>query len=205
MANPPPPAVSSRTCSLEMAPRQSEPRCRSRENYPQSCAHRAASYVNLELIMNGRFSLHLRGFMNEKKDYNWPSVEECPELAGRGHSSAWPICLEWSLARLSNVSRFKAGSRGRPPRLSEIEPQILAIFSLLTTLYRQDQEEGGQQRRVFGGRSRNTLPLKYLNTGGTGEFYVGGKIEACSISLATTTMWLSRYTPAELRGPFRQN
>ena len=140
---------------------------------------------DIELILNGGFS-PLEGFMNEK-DYNGVVAEN--RLAD-GNLFSMPICLDLSKEEIEELG-IKAGARVtlRDSR----DDRNLGIMTV-DDVYKPDKKVEAQ--KVFGGDPEHPA-VKYLNNS-TGEYYVGGKIEAIDRLMHYDYVGL-RYTPAELR------
>ncbi|CAK1359210.1 Sulfate adenylyltransferase [Cercospora beticola] len=143
---------------------------------------------DLELILNGGFS-PLEGFMSEK-DYN--GVVENNRLAD-GNLFSIPINLDVNQNLIDEVG-IKAGARItlRDSR----DDRNLAILTV-EDVYRPDKQK--EAKEVFGGDPDHPA-VKYLFNQ-TGEFYVGGKVEAIDRLQHYDYVGL-RYTPAELRAHF---
>ncbi|PPJ59816.1 hypothetical protein CBER1_04323 [Cercospora berteroae] len=143
---------------------------------------------DLELILNGGFS-PLEGFMSEK-DYN--GVVENNRLAD-GNLFSIPINLDVNQNLIDEVG-IKAGARItlRDSR----DDRNLAILTV-EDVYRPDKQK--EAKEVFGGDPDHPA-VKYLFDQ-TGEFYVGGKVEAIDRLQHYDYVGL-RYTPAELRAHF---
>ncbi|EME38943.1 hypothetical protein DOTSEDRAFT_75597 [Dothistroma septosporum NZE10] len=140
---------------------------------------------DLELILNGGFS-PLEGFMNEK-DYN--GVVENNRLAD-GNLFSMPITLDLNKAEIDELG-IKPGARItlRDSR----DDRNLGILNV-EDVYKPDKEK--EAKEVFGGDPDHPA-VKYLFKQ-TGEYYVGGKIDAIDRLMHYDYVGL-RYTPAELR------
>ncbi|KAK5133450.1 Sulfate adenylyltransferase [Meristemomyces frigidus] len=140
---------------------------------------------DIELILNGGFS-PLEGWMNEK-DYN--GVVENNRLAD-GNLFSMPICLDMDKAEIDELG-IKAGARitMRDSR----DDRNLGIMTV-EDVYKPDKEK--EAKMVFGGDPIHPA-VKFLHNQ-TGEYYVGGKIEAIDRLMHYDYVAL-RYTPAELR------
>lgn len=143
---------------------------------------------DLELILNGGFS-PLEGFMNEK-DYN--GVVEKNRLAD-GNLFSIPINLDLNQDIIEQVG-VKPGARIalRDSR----DDRNLGIITV-EDVYKPDKQK--EAKEVFGGDPDHPA-VKYLFNQ-TGEYYVGGKIEAIDRLQHYDYVGL-RYTPAELRAHF---
>lgn len=140
---------------------------------------------DLELILNGGFS-PLEGFMSEK-DYN--GVVENNRLAD-GNLFSMPITLDLNQAEIEQLG-IKAGARItlRDSR----DDRNLGILNV-EDVYKPNKDK--EAKEVFGGDPDHPA-VKYLFKQ-TGEYYVGGKIDAIDRLMHYDYVGL-RYTPAELR------
>ncbi|KAK4540635.1 Sulfate adenylyltransferase [Oleoguttula mirabilis] len=140
---------------------------------------------DIELILNGGFS-PLEGFMNQK-DYD--GVVENNRLAD-GNLFSMPICLDLNKAEIDELG-IKAGARitMRDSR----DDRNLGIMTV-EDVYKPDKEK--EAELVFGGDPDHPA-IKFLHEQ-TGEYYVGGKIDAIDRLMHYDYVAL-RYTPAELR------
>ena len=140
---------------------------------------------DIELILNGGFS-PLEGFMNEK-DYN--GVVEKNRLVD-GALFSMPICLDLEKEDIDDLN-IKPGKRItlRDSR----DDRNLAIMTV-DDVYQPDKKK--EAKEVFGGDPDHPA-VKYLFKV-SGDYYVGGKIEAIDRLMHYDYVGL-RYTPAELR------
>ncbi|KAK3046272.1 Sulfate adenylyltransferase [Extremus antarcticus] len=140
---------------------------------------------DIELILNGGFS-PLEGFMNEK-DYD--GVVAKNRLAD-GNLFSMPICLDLEKEDIDELG-IKAGKRItlRDSR----DDRNLAIMTV-DDVYQPDKKK--EAKEVFGGDPDHPA-VKYLFEV-SGDYYVGGKIEAIDRLMHYDYVGL-RYTPAELR------
>ncbi|KAK3628917.1 Sulfate adenylyltransferase [Elasticomyces elasticus] len=140
---------------------------------------------DMELILNGGFS-PLEGFMSEK-DYK--GVVEDNRLAD-GNLFSMPITLDLDEAEIKELG-IKAGARItlRDSR----DDRNLGIMTV-EDVYKPDKNNEAQ--KVFGGDPDHPAVKFLFNQ--TGEYYVGGKIEAIDRLMHYDYVAL-RYTPAELR------
>ena len=143
---------------------------------------------DIELILNGGFS-PLEGFMNEK-DYN--GVVEKNRLSD-GNLFSMPINLDLEEEEIQEL-KIKAGARItlRDSR----DDRNLAIMTV-DDVYKPDKKK--EAKEVFGGDADHPA-VKYL-FGVSGDFYVGGKLEAIDRLMHYDYVG-ARYTPAELRAHF---
>lgn len=140
---------------------------------------------DLELILSGGFS-PLEGFMNEK-DYN--GVVENNRLAD-GNLFSMPIPLDVSKEQVDELG-LKPGVR---VTLRDFrDDKNLAIITV-DDVYKPDKVK--EAKEVFGGDAEHPA-VKYLHNT-SGEFYVGGKVDAIN-RLEHYDYVALRYTPAELR------
>ncbi len=140
---------------------------------------------DMELILNGGFS-PLEGFMSEK-DYN--GVVEKNRLAD-GNLFSMPICLDLGEEEIKELG-IKPGARItlRDSR----DDRNLGIMTV-EDVYKPDKKN--EAEKVFGGDPDHPAVKFLFNQ--TGEYYVGGKIEAIDRLMHYDYVAL-RYTPAELR------
>ncbi|KAK0908735.1 Sulfate adenylyltransferase [Friedmanniomyces endolithicus] len=140
---------------------------------------------DMELILNGGFS-PLEGFMSEK-DYN--GVVEKNRLAD-GNLFSMPICLDLGSEEIKELG-IKPGARItlRDSR----DDRNLGIMTV-EDVYKPDKKN--EAEKVFGGDPDHPAVKFLFNQ--TGEYYVGGKIEAIDRLMHYDYVAL-RYTPAELR------
>ncbi|KAK0906380.1 Sulfate adenylyltransferase [Friedmanniomyces endolithicus] len=140
---------------------------------------------DMELILNGGFS-PLEGFMSEK-DYN--GVVEKNRLAD-GNLFSVPICLDLGEEEIKELG-IKPGARItlRDSR----DDRNLGIMTV-EDVYKPDKKN--EAEKVFGGDPDHPAVKFLFNQ--TGEYYVGGKIEAIDRLMHYDYVAL-RYTPAELR------
>ena len=127
--------------------------------------------------------------MNEK-DYN--GVVEKNRLTD-GNLFSMPICLDLDKQEIDNLS-VKPGARItlRDSR----DDRNLAIITV-DDVYKPDKKK--EAKEVFGGDPEHPA-VKYLFDS-TGEYYVGGKLDAIDRLMHYDYVAL-RYTPAELRSHF---
>lgn len=140
---------------------------------------------DIELILNGGFS-PLEGFMNEK-DFN--GVVENNRLAD-GNLFSMPICLDMNKAEIDDLG-IKPGAR--VTMRDSRDDRNLAIMTI-EDVYKPDKQK--EAKLVFGGDPDHPA-VKYLHSQ-TGEYYVGGKMEAIDRLMHYDYVAL-RYSPAELR------
>ncbi|KAK0940827.1 Sulfate adenylyltransferase [Friedmanniomyces endolithicus] len=140
---------------------------------------------DMELILNGGFS-PLEGFMSEK-DYN--GVVEKNRLPD-GNLFSMPICLDLGEEEIKELG-IKPGARItlRDSR----DDRNLGIMTV-EDVYKPDKKN--EAEKVFGGDPDHPAVKFLFNQ--TGEYYVGGKIEAIDRLMHYDYVAL-RYTPAELR------
>ncbi|KAI9655749.1 MAG: Sulfate adenylyltransferase [Bathelium mastoideum] len=140
---------------------------------------------DLELILNGGFS-PLEGFMNEK-DYN--GVVENNRLVD-GNLFSMPICLDLSQETIQEVG-IKPNAR---ITLRDFRDDRNLGIITVEDVYRPNKQN--EAKKVFGGDEEHPA-IKYLYNA-TGEYYVGGKINAIDRLMHYDYVAL-RYSPAELR------
>ncbi|KAK0819021.1 Sulfate adenylyltransferase [Friedmanniomyces endolithicus] len=140
---------------------------------------------DMELILNGGFS-PLEGFMSEK-DYN--GVVEKNRLAD-GNLFSMPICLDLGEEEIKELG-IKPGAR---ITLRDSRDDRNLDIMTVEDVYKPDKKN--EAEKVFGGDPDHPAVKFLFNQ--TGEYYVGGKIEAIDRLMHYDYVAL-RYTPAELR------